>query len=223
MLGRISLTLLVSSLALAADRPASDPNCVETPPDPRPDCIEAVVRARFVNYRPRELGPMAEDEIVMSWTWDVDIDVREVYLGDIRPGRLTIGATLHTEFNHDLHKPVLFLTRKFGIWYLSYIQFAARGRDGRYVVPLFDAPVKEELSPQGWLPRDYEKWLAPVTYRARDVESFAHGYEYDDTPEFENEWVRVSNRRATAKRGYPVKDIPSMLAERRSVECFREP
>ena len=114
VLRQISLTLLVSSFALAADGPARDPDCVETPVDPRPDCIEAVVRARFVNYRPRELGPLAEDQIVMSWTWDVDVDVREVYFGDLRPGRLTIGATLHTEFNHDLHEPVLFLTHKFG-------------------------------------------------------------------------------------------------------------
>jgi hypothetical protein len=225
MLRQISLTLLASMCcAAAADGPpAKDPDRVEVPPDPRPDCIEAVVRARFVEYRPRELGPLAEDEIVMSWTWDVDVDVREVYVGDIQPGRLTIGATLHTEFNHDLHEPVLFLTHKFGTWYLSYIEFAARGRDGRYVVPLFDAPAKEELSPQGWLPHDYGKWLVPVSYRARDVEAFAHQYRYDETPDFEDEWVRVRESRGTAKRGYAVKDIPSMLAERRSLDCFREP
>lgn len=213
MLRRLTLILLAASTFIAAaEEPAETPDCVEIPVDPRPDCIEAVALARFVEYRPLPIGPLAEDEIVLSWTWDVDIRVRKVYLGDLQPGRLTIGATLHTEFNHQLKQPVLFLTRKFDRWYLAYIEFAARDASGGLVVPVFEQPGESWLSPKGWMPQDYAKWLKPVSYRGSDVAAF----------ETENEWLRFGKERQIAKRGIRVEDIPAMLAERRAVECARE-
>jgi hypothetical protein len=218
MVRQLLLTTLLIAPAVAADGTVSD--CVEVPADPRPDCIEAVVLARFIEYRPLPLPDAGEDVIVMSWTWDVDIDVREVYLGEIPRGRLTIGATLHTEFNSELHQPVLFLTRKFGRWYLARIEFAARGPDG-LVVPMFDEPQAAELSPEGWLPKDYASWLRPVRYRWRDVKAFGRRFE-DDEGEFDRAWVSVGESRVTALRGFKVADIPAMLAERRSLECAGE-
>lgn len=218
MLRQLALTMCLVGPAAFAEAPAAA-RCVEVPVDPRPDCIDAVVLARFVEYRPLPY-PAAEDEIVLSWTWDVDIDVREVYLGDIPRGRLTIGATLHTEFNRELRQPVLFLTRKFGRWYLSRIEFAA-GSDGDWVIPVFDAPQASELSPAGWLPHDHEKWLRPVEYRWRDVKAFAERYD-DDEGNYDAAWVDVGKTRVTARRGFAVTDIPAMLAERRALDCARE-
>ena len=192
----------------------------EEPVDPRPDCIEAVVLATFREYRPRDLGSAAEDEIIISWTWDVDIAVRKVYLGDIRPGRLTIGATLHTRFDNRLKRPLLFLTRKFGMWYLADIEFAARDASGRWVLPIFEEPEEFSLTPRGWLPHDYAKWLRPVRYQGSDVASF-EGPD-DGEPPVEDAWLRVAHGRKIAKRGFRLEDIPAMLAERRAVECARE-
>ncbi len=184
-----------------------------------PACIDAVVRAKILAYHPQPLGPLADDEIVMSWTWDVDIEVLDVYLGDIKPGKLTIGATLHTEFDHRLHQPVFFLSRRFGRWDLSYIEFAARAAGGGYVIPVFDAPGKEEISPSGWLPSDYARWLHPVSYRNSDVESFSEPYlnEKRGAP-----WVMTDGGRVIARRGYAITDVPAMLAERRSLDCVRD-
>jgi hypothetical protein len=218
MLRQLALTTwLIGPVVLAQEPPAE---CVDVPADPRPDCIEAVVLARFVEYRPLPYPATGPDEIVFSWTWDVDIDVREVYLGDVPRGRLTIGATLHTQFNPDLQQPVLFLTRKFGRWYLARIEFAARGPDG-WVVPMFDAPHESEMSPEGWLPADYAKWLKPIRYRWRDVKAFGERFE-DDEGSHDAAWVSVGKARVTARRGFDVTDIPAMLAERRAVECARE-
>jgi len=208
-----------ATYAAAAQEPADPANCVVSPADPRPDCIEAVVLAHVREYRPREIGPLAEDEIVMSWTWDVDVHVDKVYLGNIRRGPLTIGATLHTEFNPELRQPVMFLTRKFDMWYLSYIEWAARDASGRWVLPLFEEPDEQWLSPEGWLPKDYAKWLRPVRYREADVAGFAGGY---DEPDADSPWLRIRNRHRTAKQGFDVKDIPAMLAERRAIECAQE-
>lgn len=213
---RLALTCLLLAPRAGAGETAAD-QCVELPDDPRPDCIEAVVLAKFVEYRPLPY-PGDADTIVMSWTWHVDIDVREVYVGDIPKGRLTIGATLHTEFHPDLHQPVLFLTRKFGGWYLSRIEFAARGPDGM-VIPVFDEPDPSQLSPEGWWPRDYEAWLRPVDYRWRDVKAFSEPY---DEEEVDARFRRVTRDRRTALRGFRVSDLPAMLAERRAVECARE-
>jgi len=222
MLRKAALLLLVlSPFVAAAENPGDTASCVELPVDPRPDCVEAVVLARFLDYRPGPLGPLDENEIVMSWTWDVDIRVRKVYLGDIGTGRLTIGATLHTKFNDRLKRPLLFLTRKFDTWYLAYIEFAARGATGNMVLPVFEAPDEGyELSPKGWLPHDYAKWLKPVNYHGSDVEAF--GELYDGEPTVENAWVHVRNGRKVAKQAFRVEDIPAMLAERRAIECARE-
>jgi len=187
--------------------------------DARPECIEAVARVRVLAYRPRPLGSLGPDEIVMSWTWDVDVDVREVYLGNIPRGKLTIGATLHTEFNPELHQPVFFLTRKFGMWYVSYVAFAARSRAGGYVIPVYWPPDEDYLAPQGWLPHDYGRWLRPVSYRVSDVEGFSHTYEDEDRGA---EWISVRGSHVIAKRGFSTGDIPAMLAERRAVECVSD-
>jgi len=222
MLRRLVLLLLViSPFVAAAEEPAEIADCVELAVDPRPDCIEAVVLASFLDYRPGQLGPLAEDQIVLSWAWDVDIRVRKVYLGDIRPGRLTIGAMLHVEFDDRLKQPVLFLTRRYDTWHLSYIEFAARDASGGMIVPVFEAPDERyEFSPQGWKPHDYAKWLRPVNYRGPDVDSFEQFNE--DEPPSEDAWQRLANGRQVAKRGFRVEDIPAMLAERRAVECARE-
>ena len=221
MLRKVALLLLVlSPFVAAAEEPAGAVKCEEVPVDPRPVCVDAVVLASFREYRPRPMGPTAEDEVVMSWTWDVDIRVREVYLGDLRPGRLTIGATLHAQFDRELKQPVLFLTRGQGQWYLAYIEFAARDASGKLVVPVFDAPPEGYLSPTGWIPHDYAKWLKPVSYRASDVVPFEETYE--DQPRSEDEWLRFNKDRQIAKRGFRLEDIPAMLEERRAVECARE-
>ena len=221
MLRRLAMLLLmVVPFVVAAEDPAEAAKCVELPADPRPDCIEAVVLASFLEYRPRELGPLAEDEIVMSWTWDVEIRVRRVYLGDIPAGRLTIGATLHTKFNDDLKQPVLFLTRKFDIWYLAYVEFAARDASGRMVLPVFEEPNEYSLSPRGWMPHDYARWLQPVSYRGADVTAFEEVHE--DQARSEDAWLRVANGRQIARRGFRLEDIPAMLAERRALECAQE-
>ncbi len=215
---RLTLACFLLGPAFGADENAVE-ECVEVPDDPRPDCIEAVVLADFVEYRPLPY-PGDADTIVMSWTWHVDIDVRDVYVGDIPKGRLTIGATLHGEFNPELRQPVLFLTRKFGGWYLARIEFAARGPDGM-VIPVFDEPHPSQLSPEGWWPHDYKRWLEPVAYRWRDVKSFGQRYE-DDADDFDPAWVSVGKSRITALRGFKVTEIPAMLAERHAVECARE-
>jgi len=222
MLRKVALLLLVwSPFVAAAEQPVETANCVELPVDPRPDCIEAVVLARFLDYRPGPLGPLDEDEIVLSWTWDVDIRVRKVYFGDIDTGRLTIGATLHTRFNDQLKQPLLFLTRKFDTWYLAYIEFAARDASGNMVLPIFETPDESyELSPKGWMPHDYAKWLKPVNYRGSDVAAFGDFYEGEPTAE--NGWVHAMNGRKVARRGFRAEDIPAMLAERRAIECARE-
>jgi hypothetical protein len=183
MLRQISLipVALVLLAPAQADSPAAS--------DPRPECIEAVARVRILAYHPTELGPLDDDEIVISWTWNVEVDVKEVYLGDIPRGKLTIGITLHTTFDAQLHQPV------------------------------FSAPTKAELSPQGWLPQDYANWLRPVTYRRADVRGFSdpHGDYGNDT-----NWVSMQKGRVIAKRGFDTKDIPAMLAERRSLECVSD-
>jgi len=221
MLRKVALLLLVlSPFVAAAENPAETAHCVELPVDPRPDCIDAVVLARFLDYRPGPLGPLDEDEIVMSWTWDVDIRVRKVYFGDIDTGRLTIGATLHTRFDDRLKQPVLFLTRKFDTWYLAYVEFAARDASGDMVLPVFETPDEGyELSPKGWMPHDYAKWLKPVNYRGSDVAAF--GDLEEDEPTAENEWVHVVNGQNVARRGLRMEDLRAMLAERRAVECAR--
>jgi hypothetical protein len=218
-----SLALLlfgVTTCVASSEVPLEAAHRVELPVDPLPDCIEAVVLANFREYRPRDPGPSAEDEIILRWTWDVDIGVREVYLGDIRPGRLTIGATLHTSFDDQLKRPVLFLTRRFDMWYLADIEFAARDASGSWVLPMFEEPDETSLTPRGWLPHDYAKWLKPVRYRGSDVAAFEDLY--DDEPPAEDEWLRVAGGRKIAKRGFRLKDIPAMLEERRAIECARE-
>ncbi|HEY6124607.1 MAG TPA: hypothetical protein VIV63_08145 [Steroidobacteraceae bacterium] len=208
----LSLLVVASPLAMAA----GEPEAVE----PLPDCIDAVVLARFLDYRPGPIGPLEDDQIVMSWTWDVDVRVREVYFGDIDTGRLTIAAVLHTRFDDELRQPVLFLTRKSDTWNLAYIEFAARDASGNRVLPIFEAPNERyEFSPQGWKPHDYAKWLAPVRYKGSDVAAFEDVAE-EETPA-EDEWLRVAGGRKIAKRGFRVEDIPAMLAERRAVECAR--
>jgi hypothetical protein len=218
---RLMLTMcgvLAGALASAAVPARQEAGRAEVPVDSRPDCIEAVVLARIVEYRPQPIPEAGTDEIVIRWPWDVDIDVREVYLGEIPRGRLTIGAILHTRFDPDLHQPVLFLTRRSGRWYLSYVEFAARGPDG-LVIPVFDAVDEAEMSPDGWKPRDFEKWLSPVRYRWRDVKAFGEIYEGDEP---DAHWVRAEGKRQFALRGVRAAYLPAMLKERRAVDCVEE-
>ena len=215
--GQMLRQILLIFLAFLPMRPA----WAEAPPGPDslPECIEAVARVRILAYHPTELGPLEEDEIVHSWTWDVDVDVKEVYLGDIPRGKLTIGVTLHAQFDRELLQPVFFFTRKFGTWYVSYVEFAASAKEGGYVIPVFSQPVQGELSPEGWLPEDYMNWLRPVSYRRADVKGFSDPYgSYGQ----DANWVSIQNRHVIAKRGFATKDIPAMLAERRSLECVSD-
>ena len=149
----------------------------------------------------------------------IDVEVLDVYLGDIPRRKLTIGATLHTQFNPELRQPVFCFTRKFGTWYVSSVGFAARSKEGGYVIPVFSPPVKEEWSPDGWLPQDYPRWLRPVNYRRADVEGFSDPYGSYGS---DANWVSLREGRVIAKRDFATEDLPAMLAERRAAHCVSD-
>jgi len=65
------------------------------------DCYDAEVSARIVSQTPTVMGH-CDDCIIISWPWIVDLDVRRIYSGDLRRGRLTVLAVLHNDFRRDL-------------------------------------------------------------------------------------------------------------------------
>jgi hypothetical protein len=218
---RQTLLTAFAALTLAAGHAGeADDVQADCVPDPRPVCIDAVVVARIVEYRWEPIPDLGPDVIVMRWPWEVDIEVRHVVLGELPRGRLTIGATLHAGFNERLRQPVFFLTRTLaGGWYLVEADFAARAGRGGYVLPRFDTAHESEVSPEGWLPSDHERWLRPVTYRAGDLGAYEQNW--DEEPDGENQWVRISGKKITAKRGFRLADVPAMLEQRRALECRR--
>tara|TARA_R110002124_G_scaffold270064_1_gene438271 strand:- start:304 stop:792 length:489 start_codon:yes stop_codon:yes gene_type:complete len=66
------------------------------------ECYDAEVSARIVSQTPTVFPDCGDDCIVISWPWILDLDVRRVHFGDVRRGRLTVLAVLHTDYRPDL-------------------------------------------------------------------------------------------------------------------------
>jgi len=66
------------------------------------DCYDAEVSARIVSQTPTVSPDCGDDCIVISWPWIIDLDVRRIHSGNLRRGRLTVLAILHTDFRRDL-------------------------------------------------------------------------------------------------------------------------
>lgn len=66
------------------------------------DCYDAEVSARIISQTPTVIPDCGDDCIVFSWPWILDLDIRHVHFGDLRRGRLTVIAVLHTDFRSDL-------------------------------------------------------------------------------------------------------------------------
>ncbi len=66
------------------------------------ECYDAEVSARIVSQTPTVFPDCGDDCIVISWPWIIDLDVRRIHSGDLRRGRLTVLAILHTDFRRDL-------------------------------------------------------------------------------------------------------------------------
>ena len=65
------------------------------------ECYDAEVSARIVSQTPTVMQD-CNDCIIMRWPWIVDLDVRRVYSGELRRGRLTVLTVQHTDFRRDL-------------------------------------------------------------------------------------------------------------------------
>lgn len=65
------------------------------------ECYDAEVSARIVSQTPTVMGP-CDDCIIISWPWIIDLDIRRIHSGDVRPGRLTVLSVQHTHFRQDL-------------------------------------------------------------------------------------------------------------------------
>lgn len=66
------------------------------------DCYDAEVSARVVSQTPTVFPESDDGWIVMSWPWIVDLNISRVHSGDVRRGRLTVLAVLHTSYRRDL-------------------------------------------------------------------------------------------------------------------------
>ncbi|MGO4410144.1 MULTISPECIES: hypothetical protein [unclassified Brevundimonas] len=88
--------LLLSAIAAASALSTSSAIAQDT------DCYDAEVTAHIVSQTPTVVPNCGDDCIVISWPWILDLDVRRIHAGDVRRGRLTILAILHTDFRRDL-------------------------------------------------------------------------------------------------------------------------
>jgi hypothetical protein len=184
-----------------------------------PLCIDAVVVARVTGFQDQPIPDYGPDVILSAWTWRLFLDVKHVYLGAIKRGRLTIGATMHAPYRNDFPL-VLLLSRQKDSWYLAEREYGLLDASGNYVIPMYEPAADWQLLPEGWMPADYQRWLRPIRYSTRNRYP-GLGVFRGDEEDGENEWLRISGGRITMKRGFRVADVPEMLAERRALECHR--
>jgi hypothetical protein len=178
-----------------------------------------VVVANVIRFDYLPIPDYGPDVILSAWTWHLSLDVKHVYLGGIKRGRLTIGATMHAPFRTGFPL-VLLLSRQKDSWYLVEREYGLLDASGNYVVPMYEEAADWQLLPEGWMPHDYEKWLRPIRYHSRHKYP-GLGVYGDDQEDGENEWMRINGGKITMKRGFRVADLPEMLAERRALECHR--
>jgi hypothetical protein len=153
--------LLVSSALLAQDK---------TPEESR-TCVESVVIADVTHYDPNPLPEHEEGVFVTRWPWTLTTVVRQHLHGPKTPRRISVRASLHTQFNPEIQNLVMFLSKGEGRQYwLEGIEYRfIRDSRGRLVMPV-EAPLPEGwLQPEGFLPANYEALLRPVKYRAKDA------------------------------------------------------
>lgn len=195
--------LMASVAALAADDPAERTLW---------PCVESVVIARIAQVG-ELLDYNDEDSLVLHPPSYVDIRTQRVLWGIKPPKTLTI---VHQP--ELLHGDVMFLLgRRDGRWInLGFEGRVARDRNGRYVVPFFEAPHEDYLAPRRWIPRDYLARLREIRYDPKTVAWMGEGKQARPG------WARVEGPYAVAIRGLVLEDLDDLLAQRLAVPCERD-
>src|SRR5690349_8014543 len=99
-------------------------------------CFDSVVVAEPIKQEPRPIPDLGPNQIVMSWPWDVKIDVKASLVGDHLHGRRTVTMILHTQFV-PIKYMLLYLKRQEDHSYLVVDTYADVVLDqlGRLVIP----------------------------------------------------------------------------------------
>jgi hypothetical protein len=198
-----SLLALLSAVSLATDEPA------EMAVWP---CVESVVIARIAQVG-ELLDYNTEDSIVLHPPSYVDIHVTRPLWG-VRPPRV---LTIVHQPGRQHGDAMFVLGRREGRWLmLGFEGRVARDRNGRYVVPFFEAPHEDFVAPRGWIPRDYLERLREIRYDPKKVAWMGEGRRAHP------DWARIEGKYAVANRGLVLDDLESLLAQQMSGPCKRD-
>lgn len=189
----------------------------EVPPDP--GCFDVALVASAPRYRWLPVGNV--EGIILRAPVRITFDVEEVMAGRHLDPKVTVTASLHTRYGSRIRYFLLYLRRDGPGRYriVDYAPDIVRGTNGDFVEPM-TGPADPAESPYfPFFPKDYEKMLRPIHYRAADAwwlwpEKGEERKDRNSTAELPP-WSIARNGGIVALRGIRVEDLVKAAGPRR--------
>jgi len=151
---RLSLGLGLAALVLAVT-----PAAAATRP-----CFDVAVVGRITQETPAEFT-RRPGEIIMSWTWYLDIEIDKTLVGPDLGRQLTVTKVLH---NGIVTTPYVLMFLKYSPRAKHYDMFeedlrVVKDDRDRFVIPMA-GPFSKETVARRFIPKEYKTMLRPVRY-----------------------------------------------------------
>lgn len=194
--------------------------------DSAPKCADLVLIGKIAAYHPTNILEQ-ENVVVITWPWDLDIDVEQVILGKANQGRLHVKASLHTAYRGEIEHFLMFFTREEGHYWLDRGRLSVeivRDGAGKLVLPIAEPVASSELLPDGWIAPDYASRLRPISIGHHGVwwmkDEKADGTPINDKRFVDayksgkqSDWLTESDGWIVPKRGLTLADLKKMISQ----------